>query len=101
MAGIGDDTVLTQNGDDTIQFMADDAFSFSSTTVRQFGIYEGNVIVMFEDAILDFDAMVANNLRDDNGSAQIFDANFEITLEGISVAELSNPANGWEDHFIF
>ena len=101
ISGIGNDTVSVNYGPDTIQFVEDDVFSFSATVVKFFDEEEGDTIILFENTIDDFDDMIANHLRDRNGTAEIFHDNYTILLDGITVAELSDSGNGYADNFVF
>lgn len=101
VAGIGNDRVTVSHGPDTIQFVADDSFSFSTTEINDFHEASGDTIILFENTIDDFDDLVQNHLRNEDGNAQIYHDNFTITLNDITAEELADPTQGWADNFVF
>lgn len=101
VTGEGNDTVTVYGGDDTIRFVADDALSFSATVVSLFSAEDGDRIELISGTIDDFDDLVANHVTELDGSVQIVHDSYTILLEGISLAELADPSNGYADSILF
>ena len=105
VAGIGNDTIAGSAEEMTIEFIADDAFSFSTTRIRYFNEDEAHII-LFEDAIDDYDDLLQNHLRLAGSTVYIEHDNFQIAIEVSSydlqtMDDFTAPDSAWADVFTF
>ena len=125
LGGVGDDTLLGQNGDDTLDGRGDrdvlnggggadllsgggaaDTFIFQDgwgkDTITDFNANdEEDIDLSAVSGITDFADLLANHLRDNGGSAEIFDGADTILLQGVSVSTIGAGQLYSEDDFLF